>query len=54
MPKKAGSVFLAYVTEDGEIKVFDTVEVERMIRASEMIDGFSLALFLRARLAGIV
>jgi len=38
----------------GEIKVFDTVDVERMIRASEMIDGFSLALFLRARLAGIV
>lgn len=38
----------------GDIKVFETAQVERMVRASEMIDGFSLSLFLRARLAGIV
>jgi ADP-ribose pyrophosphatase len=38
----------------GDIKVFAIAEVERMIRSSDIFDGFSLSLFLRARLAGIV
>lgn len=37
-----------------EIRVFDTTEVEEQIRSSRIIDGFTLATFLRARLAGIV
>jgi ADP-ribose pyrophosphatase len=36
------------------IEVLDVSEVERLIRASRIIDGFTLATFLRARLAGIV
>jgi ADP-ribose pyrophosphatase len=37
-----------------DVQVFDVAEVERMVRSSDIIDGFSLSLFLRARLAGIV
>jgi ADP-ribose pyrophosphatase len=37
-----------------EIRAVEVAECEAMIRASQIIDGFSLAIFLRARLAGIV
>lgn len=37
-----------------EIKVVDVNECEDMIRTSQIIDGFSLSLFMRARLAGVV
>jgi ADP-ribose pyrophosphatase len=37
-----------------DIKVADVPEVEEMIRSSKIIDGFSLSVFLRARLVGIV
>jgi ADP-ribose pyrophosphatase len=37
-----------------EIKVVGVAGVEELIRSSQIIDGFSLSLFLRARLAGIV
>jgi len=37
-----------------EIKVVGVAKVEELIRSSQIIDGFSLSLFLRARLAGIV
>jgi ADP-ribose pyrophosphatase len=37
-----------------EIMVVDVSEVEKLIRTARMIDGFSLSLFLRARLAGIL
>jgi ADP-ribose diphosphatase len=36
------------------IEVLAAAEVERLIRASRIIDGFTLATFLRARLAGVV
>jgi len=37
-----------------EVRVVEVDECEALIRSSQIIDGFSLALFLRARLAGLV
>lgn len=37
-----------------EVRVVDVEECEELVCSSQIIDGFSLALFLRARLAGIV
>jgi ADP-ribose pyrophosphatase len=37
-----------------EVRVVEVGECEALIRSSQIIDGFSLALFLRARLAGLV
>ena len=37
-----------------EIMIVEVPEVVEIIRSSRIFDGFSLALFLRARLAGIV
>jgi ADP-ribose pyrophosphatase len=37
-----------------QVKVVDVAECEQMIRSSQIKDGFSLSLFLRARLAGLV
>jgi ADP-ribose pyrophosphatase len=37
-----------------EVYVVDVEEVERLIGTGEIIDGFTMATFLRARLAGIV
>ena len=37
-----------------EIQVIEVADVERLIGSSQIIDGFTLATFLRARLAGII
>lgn len=58
-----GRLFAAYLDDVGEpnrkegisdIMLASTSEVERMITSAEIIDGFTLAVFLRARLAGLV
>lgn len=37
-----------------EIRVAEVAEVEELIRSSRIIDGFTMATFLRARLAGVI
>jgi ADP-ribose pyrophosphatase len=58
-----GNLYAAHIDGTGkpqradniaEIKVVDIAEVKELIRTSQIYDGFSMALFLRARLAGII
>jgi ADP-ribose pyrophosphatase len=58
-----GTLFTARVDGIGQpdrsdaiekIEVFDVAVVERMIRTGEIIDGWTMSAFLRARVAGLV